>query len=140
MSIFDKDKSMPVLNRDEILAVDDIQIELIEVPEWGGAVFVKGMTGAERDRFESGIVRISGDESQVNMVDIRAKLCAATAVDEDGKKLFTAADIKELTKKSAVALQKVYEAATRLSGMSDEDVEELAEGLEESPFEDSAFD
>ena len=71
MSVFEKDKVMPVLSRDEILAADDIQIELLEVPEWGGSIFVKGMTGAERDRFEAGVITISGDDSKVNMIDIR---------------------------------------------------------------------
>ena len=140
MSIFDKDKTMPVLSREDILKVDDIQIEFVEVPEWGGSVFVKGMTGAERDRFESGIIEISGDDSKVNMTDIRAKLCAVSVCNEDGKKLFSPADIKELSKKSASALQKVFEVAQRLSGITDDDVEELAGELEESPFEDSAFD
>ena len=140
MAVFKKDKSMPVLNRDDILAVDDILVELVEIPEWGGSVFVKGMTGAERDRFEAGIVTISGDDSKVNMVDIRAKLCAATVCTEEGKKLFSPADIKELSKKSAVALQRVFKIAQRLSGITDGDVDELAGELEDRPFEDSAFD
>jgi len=138
--MFKKDKSMPVLNRDDILAVDDIQIELTEVPEWFGAVYVKGMTGAERDRFESGIISISDKDSKVDMRDIRAKLCSETICDESGKKQFTLSDVKALSQKSAAGLQRVFEVAQRLSGITDDDVKELAGELEESPFEDSAFD
>ena len=137
MSIFEKDKVMPVLSRDDILAVDDIKIESMDVPEWGGSVFVRGMTGAERDQFESSIISIDGDNQKVDMRDIRAKLCSKSICDEDGKKLFTPADIKELSKKSAVALQRVFKVAQRLSGITDDDVEELAEGLEDRPFVDS---
>ena len=140
MSVFKKDKVMPVLSRDEILAVDDIQIEKVDVPEWGGSVFVKGMTGAERDRFEAGIITVTGDDSKINMINIRAKLCAETVCSEEGKKLFSRSDIKELSKKSAAALQRVFDVAQRLSGITDDDVEELAEGLEASPFEDSVSD
>ena len=74
------------------------------------------------------------------MRDLRAKLCSQTICDEDGKKLFTPADVKELSEKSALALQRVFEVAQRLSGLTEEDLEELGEGLEDSPFEGSAFD
>ena len=48
--------------------------------------------------------------------------------------------IKALSEKSAAALQRVFEVAQRLSGITDDDVEELAEGLEDIPFEGSASD
>ena len=80
--------TMPVLNRDDILDANDIQIELVSVPEWGGDVFVKGMTGAERDRFEAGVISLDSKSEKVDMRDIRAKLCSETICDEAGKKLF----------------------------------------------------
>lgn len=129
-----------VLNREAILAVKDIQIESVKVPEWGGSVFVKGMTGAERDRFETEIVTISGEDAKVDMRDIRAKLCVRAICDESGKRLFAPADIKALSKKSAKALQRVFKVAQRLSGISDDDVKELAGELEQRPFEGSPSD
>lgn len=129
---------MSVLNREDILGADDILIEQVPVPEWGGDVFVKGMTGSERDQFEAGVISIDGEKQRVDMRDIRAKLCSKSICDEDGKKLFSTADVKELSQKSAVALQRVFKVAQRLSGITDDDVEELAEGLEDRPFEGSA--
>ena len=41
------------LNREAILAAEDLPRELVEVPEWGGAVYVRALTGAERDQFEA---------------------------------------------------------------------------------------
>lgn len=138
---FRKEKEvMPVLDREAILQADDIKIEPVEVPEWGGTVLVKGMTGAERDRFETAMIENPGKSSKVNLRDMRAKLCSLTIVNENGKLLFTPADIKELTKKSALALQRVFEVARDLSGIGDDDVEELTEGLEDVPFGDSASD
>ena len=131
---------MKYLNRDDILKVSDIKIEEVEVPEWGGAVYVKGMTGSERDQFESSIVNQRGKSHSVNMVNIRAKLSSQAICDPDGKRLFTDADVKALGKKSAVALQRVFDVAQRLSGITSDDVDELAKELEENPFEDSVSD
>ena len=138
--MFKSKDSMPVLNRDDILGADDIQTEAVEVPEWGGTVLVKGMTGAERDRFEVAMISDPGKSTKVNLSDMRAKLCSLTIVNENGKLLFTPADIKELTKKSASALQRVFEVARELSGIGEDDVKELTEGLEDIPFADSASD
>jgi len=122
------------LSRDDILKVQDIQIEEVDVPEWGGSVFVKGMTGTERDLFENSIVETKGKSSRVNMRNIRAKLVVQSACDADGNLLFSQKDVEVLGKKSAAALQRVFDVASRLSGISDKDVEELAEGLENDPF------
>lgn len=128
------------LSRDDILKADDIQIEEVEVPEWGGSVFVKGMTGTERDVFEQSIVETRGKNTRVNMQNVRAKLVSLSACDDKGELLFTPKDVKALGGKSAAALQRVFEVASRLSGISDQDVEELAEGIEENPFDGSASD
>ena len=34
--------------RDQIIAANDIQVELVEIPEWDVTILVKSMTGAER--------------------------------------------------------------------------------------------
>ena len=47
---------MTILTRDQILQANDLVTETVEVPEWGGSVFVKSLTGVERDQFEAAIV------------------------------------------------------------------------------------
>ena len=131
---------MSSLKREDILAVKDIQIELVPVPEWGGEVYIKGMSGLERDAFEASVIEQKGNKQKVNMANVRAKLAAQTLCDEEGNRLFNDADIKELGKKSASALQRVFEVAQRLSGIGDADVEELAGELQENPTEDSPSD
>jgi hypothetical protein len=133
-------KNSKALGRDDILKVQDIEIERVDVPEWGGHVFVKGMTGTERDAFEMVVTKKRGKDVEVNMVGLRAKLIVTTVCDEDGKRLFTKKDVEKLGEKSASALQKVFEVAQRLSGLSSQDVEELTEGLDDDPFEDSPSD
>ncbi len=119
-----------LLTRDAILKADDMTYEVVEVPEWGGSVRVKALNGTERDAFEASLVMGKGKSATVNLQNMRAKLVTQTAVDENGKALFDFADIGALGRKSASALERVFAAARRLSGLSDEDVEELTKNSE----------
>ena len=44
---------------------------------------------------------------------------------DDGALLFTAADVEQLGAKSALALDRVFDVAARLSGFRESDIEEL---------------
>ena len=131
---------MAVLTRDDILEAKDIKIELVPTPGWGGEVYVKGLNGAERDKFEGSLVIMRGKDKQMNMANIRAKLASMSICDEKGKRLFNENDVQALSQKSAAELQRVFAVAQRLSGISDEDVEELAEELKNDPFDGSPSD
>lgn len=113
------------LTKEQILGASDIQIKKVEIPEWNGFVFVKGMTAKERDCFEASIIRMNGKVRKVDMRDLRAKLVSKSICDEDGKLLFDEKDIKELGEKSASAVQRIFTVAQELSGLTDEDAEEL---------------
>lgn len=110
-----------MLDRKQILEAKDIKKETVDVPEWGGKVVVMGMTGKQRDEFEQAIVQ----GKKVKMSNIRAKLCQVSLVDAAGVLLFSPADITELGNKSAVALDRCFDMASKLSGLSKEDVGEL---------------
>jgi hypothetical protein len=126
-----------MLTRDVILAAPDLQTEVVDVPEWGGAVIVRGMNGAERDSFERSMVDIKGSDTKVNWTNFRAKLLCRTVVDSEGKRIFKDDDATMLGTKSALALQRVFRVAQRLSGLADDEVEELTNSLKETPSEDS---
>jgi hypothetical protein len=120
-----------ILSREEILGAKDSVMELVPVPEWGGEVYVRGLTGAERDRYEATILRQKGKRREVVLEDLRAKLAVVAICTEQGDQVFTQADIAALSRKSAAALQRVFTVASRLSGLSDEDVESLVKESEE---------
>ena len=80
------------------------------------------MTGTERDAWEME----QYSDGKVNMDNMRARLVAATAIDEKGGRLFTSEEAEALGKKSAKAIAKVFEAAQKLNGLGAGDVEELA--------------
>ncbi len=114
-----------LLTRDDILKAQDLPVEEIEVREWGGLVRVRGLTGAERDAFEQSIVERQGKKARMNLRNVRAKLVALCVVDEQGNRLFTDDDVEALGRKSAAALDRIFEVAQRLSGLTPADVEEL---------------
>jgi len=124
------------LNKEQILGAKDIKIEKISIPEWGGDVFIKGMTGSERDKFEASIVEMRGSQQKLNMVNVRAKLACYCLCDEKGERLFSDAEMLDLAKKSASSLQRIFDTAQRLSGIGDADVESLVKNSESAQAED----
>lgn len=133
-----------VLTRDAILATQDLLIEQVEVPEWGGSVFVRGLTGTDRDSFELGMIEQRGKKQEINLRNLRARLIVRTVVDgedpETAKPLFKLEDVQVLGHKSAAALQRVYSVAQRLSGLSNEDVDELTASLGNDESDGSGSD
>lgn len=128
-----------MLTREQILEAQDIKTETVEVPEWGGSVLVKGMTGKERDQFEATILGQRGKGQILDLKNFRAKLFVLSVVDEKGKQLFTQKDIDALGDKCASAINKVFTVAQRLSGLSEKDVDELTKNSE-GAIEDSTSD
>ena len=115
---------MKKLTREQILNADDIKTEIIEVPEWGGSVTIKMMTGKERDAFEASIMGAKG--KNITLENIRAKLVAKTVIDPETKELmFSLGDIETLGTKSAAALDRIFSASQKLSKITESDVDEL---------------
>jgi hypothetical protein len=103
-------------------------------------VLVRGLTARQRDEFESSILREgSKGRSEIVRENIRAKLVVQTCFDPETKeKLFSPDDAGALGDKSAAALDKLFSAAQRLSGITGEDVDELAKNSEATPADSSS--
>lgn len=126
-----------------ILQSKDLPDEYVDVPEWGGRVRVVALSGVERDKFESSLMNETKDDSgavierEVVTDNMRAKLVAASVRKADGSRVFSDAQVVALGKKSAKALDRIFRTSQRLSGLSDDDVKELTEGLKADPSEGS---
>lgn len=125
------------LTREQILTVDDMIKEEVPVPEWGGTVLVKRLSGEERDRYEDSLYKQEGKKYKLTVNNIKARLAAYSIIDENGNRIFTEADIAELGKKSAKALNRVADVCRKLSGFTDEDMNELTKNSEATTTEDS---
>ena len=106
---------MAILNKSAILSAEDLKTETVAVPEWGGEVRVRTLTGTERDAFESGLVAEDGKKR--NLDNLRARLLALAIVDERGARLFNDGDAALLGGKSAAVLDRLFDVAQRLNGI-----------------------
>lgn len=115
------------LSREEILKALDRNYMVINCPEWGGKVRVQSLSGAERDVFEESILGQKKEDGTRDVItkNIRAKLVAMTAVDKDGKLIFSPDDVNILGDKNAAPIDRLFSAAQKLSGIGKNDLEEL---------------
>lgn len=108
--------------RETILAADDIEIETVEVPEWGVEVEVRGMNGVDRGRILDAAAANDGETTASTMF---LDVVIATSYDPDtGARIFTDADRGALASKSAAALDRVALVGMRLSGMEGQAVDD----------------
>lgn len=116
---------------EQIFATSDVQQEDVWVPEWETHVLMKGLSGTGRDDYEADIITGKGANQTINARNARAKLIVRCAFQEDGvTPLFTRAQIGDLGQKSGTAIQRLFECARKLSGLSSADMDELTEAFE----------
>ena len=116
---------MALLNKEQILLAKDLPSRDVNVPEWGGTVRVRTMTGLERDSWEASVFEMKGKEVQAKRENYRATLLARCIVDENNNRIFSDKDVLELGRKSALALDRLAEVAHELNGISKKDQDEL---------------
>lgn len=113
--------------RDLILGATAPPTEVVPLPELATSVTVRGMTGSERDAFEASCIEGRGKKRDVNTKNIRAKLVAFCCVDESGTRVFRDDDPAALGSVRADLLDRIFGVAQRLSGMSEQDLDELGQ-------------
>jgi hypothetical protein len=113
-----------MLSREQILEAQDRKQVEMEVPEWGGRIVIRELTGAERGDFEK---RIAG-AAKVGMLaqHYRALVVIASVCGEDGKRLFSFDDIDAVSAKAGKVLDLVAAKADELNKLSDAEIEALA--------------
>ena len=135
-----------LLNRTKLLEREDLQIEKVEF-ENGDFVFVRQMTGHERDTFEQSLLKKKRDNKgtiigyEQATEDFRAKLAVVTMCNEKGDLLLQPADYMLLsTSMSAKRLEKIINVAQGLNAISEEDKENLVKNSEVGLADNSNFD
>jgi hypothetical protein len=123
---------MGLLTREGLLAKEELEIKKVDLGN-GDYVFVRQMTGRERDSFERTLVEIGevkDDGTKPEVIsrneDFRAKLAAHTVCDDKGVLILQAGDYETLSQNiSAKRLEKIITVAQRLNKITDEDKENL---------------
>lgn len=128
-----------VLNKQDILQARDVIKEMLEVPEWGGAIYVRSISAAERGLIEEGAAKFKESKGKNDTFarTFTVKMVSMSVCDENGQRLFEDKDIALLQQKNAAVISRIAEVAQRLSGFSKQDLEELEKNSPEAQPEDS---
>jgi hypothetical protein len=138
---------MALLDRKGLLAKEELKIEKVDLGK-DKFVYVRQMTGRERDRFEQSLMKevrqANGDINyERSLEDFRAKLAVNTICDEKGNNLLEPNDYPTLSKHmSAARLELIVNKSQELNRISQEDRENLvknsAGGQSDNSTSDSA--
>lgn len=118
-----------MLNREMILKAQDLGRELVNVPEWGGEVYVRGFTAWEKEEVEMrSLAMVDVATGQIKdasqMAGLRVWIVARCVVDSDGNRIFTDADMEALQEKNEDAIRRLAEMPAEMSKIKNKTVEE----------------
>jgi|SRR5215471_21093530 len=117
------------LTRDQLLEAAKharIERDKLYVPELGGDIWVRGMSGIERDKFEEGLrIRRGKRAGQTDLRNFRAQLAVRVIVDESGARLLNDLDADIFGRLPAGVLDRIIARCTELSGKAQDEVDEL---------------
>ena len=134
-------KESGLLTRDALLTKQELKIEKVDLGD-GVHVYVREMTGHERDIWERSIYEFDKNNKPVNRLeDFRAKLAVCTVCDEEGELLLTPKDVLQLSKSiGASRLEKIIDKAQNLNKVSEKDKEDLTKNSEADLVGNSSSD
>ena len=133
------------LTREQILQAArsaKIERDALVVPELGGTIWVRGMSGTERDEFEEGLrVRKGKRAGQTDLRNFRARLAVRVIVTEDGQRILQDTDASIFGQMPAGVLDRIISRCSELSGMAEEEVDHMGNASESEgsvvPFSNS---
>lgn len=91
-----------------------------EVPEWGVTVYLKGMTGKDRDSYE----RAFGDLEKAGRENLRARILVKMLLDEKGVRIFSDEDADQLGEQQAPIIDDLFSKAMIYAGITREQRQE----------------
>ena len=117
---------MALLTKDQIAGADDRKSSELEVPEWGGSIKIRSMSGAQAETYIKSAQEISG-------LDAVMLLVSFSVVDEKNELMFPSPeDLKVLGEKNMLVMKRVADECIIVNGLNQEVV---AEELKTDPSE-----
>ena len=124
---------MSVMTKDEFLTTSDTTSVDVLVPEIavGKVIRLAPMDVAGLEAWEYSLMSRRGKDGKLQDTrGLRVQLVVASVVDENGKRLFTDADIPALEKVCGVVMERLADEAMDLNGLSDKKLKEMAKNSE----------
>jgi hypothetical protein len=94
---------------------------VVLIPEWGGSIYIETMTGDQRAAFDRETARRKRKDP--DRIRPRERLIIATATDQAGAKIFTAADEEMLATMEVGPVDRAFKLSARLNGFIDDEDE-----------------
>ena len=113
-----------ILSVEEILGAPDIREEVVEVPEWGGAVRIRAFTKAQQQAIrDDATLKANTRDGKAGTLDT-SRLEMLTLIRGIVEPKFQDAHILNLREKSSSAIERILKAILVLSGMAENAVEQ----------------
>lgn len=126
-------KTTKLLGKDEIvaaIAARRSETHTVEVPEWGGAVNIRRLDGADLEA--TGM--LSGEQSP----DIALKVLSVSLCDEQGEPLFGFDELRALDKADAMVTLRLFSEVARYNGLLTTEIEAMVAAFAEAPRDSSS--
>ena len=131
---------MPMLNKSMLLTKQALKIEKVVFEGTEDFVYVREMTGKDRDNFENSIMKARRNKKgdiegyDQSLENFRSKLAVVTVCDETGELLFAPDDMKKLSECISITyLEKIVEVASAVNKITPKDKEDLLKNSEADP-------
>lgn len=109
--------------RDELLSLVTQKPTLAPVKFCGKDLFVREMTGAERDAFEAD--QVEGNKTGDALKNFRARLVVKVLVDENGERVFKDEDADSVGKLPSRQIRTAFDKAATVNALTSEDVKDI---------------
>ena len=96
-----------MLTKEQILSITDQAVKEIEVPEWKGTVFIRGMSIEDVEYCQA-----LGDDAET-----LEKMVIRFVCDSEGISLFSEEDVPALKKKSIQAFRRIVQEVTAFNSL-----------------------
>ena len=119
--------------RQQIAQAKKLPREALTIEELGGlTVWVREMTAAEYDAYQSKVLSRASKDGKVRSVDgLRAMLVQLCLVDEEGAQVYDAKCTDEIQSLPTTVLDTICEAATRINKLDNASDKELEKNFDE---------
>lgn len=117
------------ITKEQVLATKPALKE-VEVPEWGGSVWIRPVTLGEQGRLANAGAKYEKADPSTRLKGTTVALIIWVVSDENGMPMFSDSDIPSLMNQPAAVFLKLQDAILELSGLTESARAEIAKNSE----------
>lgn len=116
------------LTKQQILGANDLKTKAVPVPEWGGDVLIRVMSGIHRAEWDTFVISRRDKEGRIaNQKQFQVKLLGFCLCDDNGRPLFESEEeLKLLDSKDSNVLDRLYDECADLNLLTPKSREDAA--------------